>query len=297
MDETEVLALSDYVSSRRVGDAVVSIITEGVLEWTPRLSAPEDEVRRAIPELSATGTLLLDINLAHVSLGKTSMVIDPGCDDPASAWQNRFAAKWSGMRRSPGMAKALAGIGIHPADVTHVVITHAHADHFAGVVVERGGRDEVRFPHARHIIMRQDWSDNPARRDKRSELADRLGAVERLGLLEVLEHEREVLPGVTVIPAPGETPGHAAVRVISSSARFYYLGDLFHHPAEVEHAGWVPPNRDAAAARESRRRLSAEAASSDALVVFSHERFPPWGRIRRSDGGYRWERDRAEVAG
>jgi glyoxylase-like metal-dependent hydrolase (beta-lactamase superfamily II) len=139
--------------------------------------------------------------------------------------------------------------------------------------------------------MRQDFTGNPARTDPASELATRLGAIERAGLLDVLEEEREVLPGVAMIPTPGETPGHAAVRVGAGTARFYYLGDLFHHPCEVEHPEWVPPNRDAGAARASRARISAEAAASGAAVVFSHARFPAWGRIRAAGSGYIWTRD------
>jgi glyoxylase-like metal-dependent hydrolase (beta-lactamase superfamily II) len=283
--------LAEYVSTRRIGEATVSIISEGVLNWEPRLQAPEAEVRAAIPDLAADGTLALDINLAHVACGSASIVIDPGCDDPGSRWQERFAARWPGMRRSPGLGAALAGLGVDPGRVTHVLITHAHADHFSGVLVERDGAEVPRFPRARHLIMRQDWIENPARADPASDLAVRLGAIERAGLLDVLDGEREVLPGVTVIPTPGETPGHAAVRITAGSARFYYLGDLFHHPCEVEHPEWVPPNRDASAARASRQRISSEAAAAGAAVVFSHARFPGWGRIRTTARGYRWARD------
>jgi hypothetical protein len=41
----------------------------------------------------------------------------------------------------------------------------------------------------------------------------------------------------------------------------------------------------------SRRRLLGEATSTDALVVFTHETFPPWGRIVGDEvKGYRWRR-------
>jgi hypothetical protein len=43
----------------------------------------------------------------------------------------------------------------------------------------------------------------------------------------------------------------------------------------------------------SRRTLLADVASTstDALVVFTHENFPPWGRIVGDEAsGYRWQR-------
>ncbi|HKX01823.1 MAG TPA: MBL fold metallo-hydrolase [Methylomirabilota bacterium] len=280
---------SEYVSTRRIGDAAISVISEGTLEWSPKMNAPEEELRRAIPELAERGKFTLGLNLAYVALADASILIDPGFDDPKSSWQKRFAAKWPGSRRSPGLRAALDHLGVAPSAVTHVLITHAHADHFAGVAVERDGRDVVRFPQARHFIGRQDWLENPAHEDPASELAGRLGMVDRLGLLEVVEAEREVAPGVTIIPAPGETPGHCVVRVRSAGQRFYYMGDLFHHPCEVVHPGWIPANRDPEATGMSRRRVYAEAAASGATVVFSHDLFPAWGRILATNGAFRWE--------
>jgi hypothetical protein len=46
-------------------------------------------------------------------------------------------------------AHSTGGVGTHPA--------HAHSDHYAGVVIDRGGRFDVRFPYARHLIGRADW--------------------------------------------------------------------------------------------------------------------------------------------
>ena len=281
---------SEYVATRRIGDAAVTVISDGTIDWAPNFQAPDDEVRRAIPELTGGGKLAIDLIAVHVALGKASIVIDPGCDDPSSSWQRRFAEKWPGIRRSPGLGAGLASIGVDPAGVTHVLITHGHADHWGGVTVEHNGRDAMRFPRARHFIGRRDWQENPARQDPASELAARLGAIEDAGLLDVVDAEQEVAPGVTMIHAPGETPGHCVVRVRSGRESFYYVGDLFHHPCEVEHPDWIPPRRDVAATRTSRSRLCAEAGSDRAAVVFTHGRFPAWGRIVAAGDAFRWER-------
>ncbi|HLW48062.1 MAG TPA: MBL fold metallo-hydrolase [bacterium] len=283
--------MAEFVASRRIGEAVVTVISDGTLRWAPKFQISEGERRRAMPDADESGTLTLGLNLAHVRLGDASIVIDPGLDEPSSAWAGEFAAKWPGLTRTPGLGAALRRIGAAPGDVTHVLITHAHEDHLAGVAAGQGPNLTLRFPNARHVIGRRDWEEHPARGNPDSALVRRLGLAAQRGLLETVDEAREVAPGVTVIPAPGETAGHCIVRVVSGGRRFYYLGDLFHLSCEVEHVEWAPPNRDVAALAFSRRALLAEAAAHDSLLVFSHDRFPAWGRITGSGDGYGWRRD------
>lgn len=283
---------ASYVSARRFGDATVTVINEGSLPIpiASVFSPPEAEWLRAHGEADPQGRLMSDQAVIHVRIGAASILIDPAYDDPGSAWERAFAAKWPGVTRTPGMAAGLASIGVRPEEVTHVLITHAHDDHFAGVVAARDGRHDVRFPNARHLIGRADWEGNPRRDNPEADISTRLGAVHARGLLDLVDGEREVVPGVTMLPAPGETKGHSIVRVESRGARFYALGDLFHHATEIEHLDWASPWVDLPAMRASRDRFLAEAVPRGATVNFTHERFPMWGRIVAADGGYCWER-------
>ena len=130
-----------------------------------------------------------------------------------------------------------------PQDVTHVVITHPHGDHYPGVVVSVPATLVPRFPRARHFLGRADWEGNPRRGEPGSDL-DRLELIDRLGLLELVNDEQEIVPGVTIVPAPGESPGHCVVRLESAGEVFYVLGDIVHHACEVEHPDWGPPHAD-----------------------------------------------------
>jgi len=183
----------------------------------------------------------------------------------------------------------LAASGIEPEQITHMLMTHAHDDHFLGATVRRDGQHIPRYPQARYVIGRAAWDGNPAREDPTSEVALRLGALDRLGLLAVVDGEDEIVPGVTMIPAPGESPGHSIVHVASAGDHFYYLGDLFHHTCEVAHLDWVMTHRNTPAMIASRRRLIADAVPRAATLVFTHHVFPGWGRIVATNGGYRWD--------
>ena len=284
------ISVSEYVSTRQIGDAEVTIISEGTLVWAPEYPVPEAEWRAAMPEADARGAVKLGLNVAHVKIGDASVLIDPGCDVPGSAWQDEFANRFGEVTRTPGLLPALDSMGVRPEEITHVLITHGHGDHVAGLAVEQNGTMVPRFPNARHHIGRADWEENPQRSNPDSEISRYLGAVEQAGLLEVVDQDREIVPGVTMIPAPGETRGHSVVRVDSNGERFFYLGDLFHLPAEVANIDWVSPGRDVNAMRASRQRVLDEALPTGATCVFSHEPFPAWGRIVQENGVCRWVR-------
>lgn len=275
-----------YISARRFGAATVTLISEGTFPWRLELQAPEHEWRRAMPEADATGAITLGVNTAFIQLGSASILVDPGFDDPDAAPSEQFP----GLARSPGLVAGLRELGVETGDITHILITHTHDDHFAGLTVMHGGRRVPRFERARCLVGRRDWEDQPDRARPESALAQHLGALEQLGLLDLVDAEREIVPGVAMLPAPGESPGHCIVRVENGGERCYITGDLFHHGCEVAHPEWVSPGRDVAAMRASRERLIAEAVSSGATVVFTHEPFPGWGRIVADRAGYRWER-------
>lgn len=279
----------DSVQSRRVGDATITAMTEGVMPWRPELTAPEEEWRQAI-ETGADGSVPIDTHVLLVQSGDATILIDAGLDDPGSSWEERWLAEWPGSTRTPGITAGLASLGVRPEDITHILMTHAHFDHFVGLTIERNGELVPRYPRARVLLGRADWENNPEREDPTSDLAARFGVIERHGLLDLVDGMREVVPGVTVIPAPGESPGHSIIRVSSNGEDLYAVGDLFHHASEVAHLDWIVPWADEAGMRASRQRLIDDAIATDAVVVFTHETFPPWGKIVRGDGGYRWER-------
>jgi glyoxylase-like metal-dependent hydrolase (beta-lactamase superfamily II) len=284
---------ASYISSRRIGDATVTVINDGMLP-IPIASVyppPEAAFIRAHGEADAQDRLPSDQAVIHVRIGDASVLIDPAYDDPGTAWDRAFAAKWPGVTRTPGMAAGLTSIGVRPEEITHVLITHAHDDHFAGVVVTHDGRSAVRFPNARHLINRMDWEGNPRRDKPEYDLSARLGAVAARGLLDLADGDYQAAPGVTMMHAPGETRGHSIVRIESAGERFYALGDLFHHASEISHLDWASPWVDLPAMRASRDRILADVVPSGAIVNFTHERFPMWGRIVATENGYRWERE------
>jgi glyoxylase-like metal-dependent hydrolase (beta-lactamase superfamily II) len=280
---------SEFVQSRRVGEVTVTAINDGTLALPVELTVPEGVWRQEI-DADAEGKIPVDIHVLLIQTGDTTILIDAGLDQPGSRWDQRFLEEWPGTVRTPGVVAGLASVGVRPQDVTHVLVTHTHFDHVVGLAAECDGRLVPRYPNARVVLGRADWENAPEGHLAPAQRA-RLGAVADAGLLDLLDCECEIVPGVAMIPAPGESPGHSIMRISSNGETLYAVGDLFHFAAEVGHADWMVPWADPQQMPASRRRLLDDALSTDALVIFSHENFPPWGRIVANEGGgYRWQR-------
>ena len=281
----------NVIDTRRIGDATVTVISEGGLLWPPRFPVPEPDWREALPEADVEGRVWLGLNVVVIRIGDALLVVDPGMDDPDSSWQRDRSRIWPNweVTRTPGLAAAMNELGFAREDVNHVIITHPHGDHYPGVTFECDGDLVPRFPQARHYLGRADWEGNPNRGTPGSDL-DRLELIDRIGLLELVESERQIVPGLSILPAAGESPGHQIVRLESAGEVFYVLGDIVHHACEVEHLGWGPPHSDLEVLMAARAEIFPRVAREEALLVTAHEPFPPWGRIVSAGEGYRWQR-------
>ncbi|OAR21833.1 MBL fold metallo-hydrolase [Streptomyces sp. ERV7] len=127
---------------------------------------------------------------------------------------------------------ALADLGVAAEDVPDVVITHMHYDH-------AGNLD--RFPHAR-IHLQEDelrFCTGPAMRHhvvrKPFEPVNVKTAVQGLFEEQLVLHrgEAEIIPGVTVHPVPGHTPGTQVVRVPTARGWVVLASDATHLWANI----------------------------------------------------------------
>ncbi|HJT54868.1 MAG TPA: MBL fold metallo-hydrolase [Ktedonobacteraceae bacterium] len=276
----------------QLGTAAITIINAGDLmfrlsevmnipesEWRPRYAA-EFETPLTFPSQSM-----------HIAIPGASILVDAGDYAVAIALNTPYVPP--NYSPPPGLIAQLYEKGIAPEDITHIVITHLHFDHYSGVTIERNGQYVPAFPHARCFVGRADWEDpdtQEALKDPDSLESRTIGVLHAAGLLELVDGDFDVLPNVRVLAAPGESPGHQIVRVHSEGQMLYCLGDLYHDPVEIEHPAWMAQWANVDATLASRRRLVEAALAENALLVPAH--MSP-GRLERTAEGVRWHRAEA----
>jgi glyoxylase-like metal-dependent hydrolase (beta-lactamase superfamily II) len=121
--------------------------------------------------------------------------------------------RWLGSRR---VLAGLAELGAQPADVTRIVVTHAHVDHAGGLarlVRETGA--QVCTHERDSIYLREGRAPRSNRSSRAARIAARF-APKKMPKVPVAEEfaDGAVLPvagGLRVVHTPGHTPGHVSL--------------------------------------------------------------------------------------
>ena len=121
----------------------------------------------------------------------------------------------------------LKSLGIEPADIKYLYLTHFHGDHIGGMM--KG--DSVVFPNAEIYASQTEydaWLKMPA--DRNAQVVKTMDAYKsRLHLFEF----GDTLPGnIVTMNAVGHTPGHT----VFQAGKLLVIGDLIHGAAfQIEH--------------------------------------------------------------
>ena len=188
------------------------------------------------------------------------------------------------------LERSLAGEGVRPEDVDLVVLTHLHFDHAGGGTrLAPGGNAVPAFPNARYVLQRRDLENarSAGPRERASYLPWNWEPLEAAGLLDIVEGEQELRPGLRVRPAPGHTPGLQMVLVEGGGRRLVFPADLIPTSRHIQPAWVMGYDLDVVACIEQRIKLLEEITGTDAVLVFEHDRDVPAGRVVLENGKYR----------
>jgi glyoxylase-like metal-dependent hydrolase (beta-lactamase superfamily II) len=178
---------------------------------------------------------------------------------------------------------SLAAQGVAPADVDIVVVTHLHFDH-AGGNTKRNEAGEVVpvFPNARHIVQKAEVDDaeNPTVRSAASYFPENWRPLREAGLLDVVEGEVDVAPGVRTMLMKGHVRALTGVVLEADGEKAVYPTDNMPTSAHVP-VPWVMGYDlyplDTVAFKES---FLPAAVDEEWTVIFEHDPKVGAGRIR-----------------
>jgi glyoxylase-like metal-dependent hydrolase (beta-lactamase superfamily II) len=239
---------------------------------------PADEENQI---LMATNCLLIR---GEVGGRKHVILVDNGNGDKES---DDFMARFKFEGR--GVLDAnLAKHGVQPTDITLAILTHLHFDHAGGSTrFGSDGKPVPSFPNARYVVQAKDLADakHPHLRVKASYLPQNWEPLEAAGLLDTVNGIAELLPGISVRPAPGHIEGLQNVIVEGGGKRLVYLADLIPTARHIQPAWVMGYDLDVVTCVNERQKLLDEVTGTGTVCVFEHDPDFPAGTVSRDAKG------------
>jgi glyoxylase-like metal-dependent hydrolase (beta-lactamase superfamily II) len=252
---------------------------------------PPDDLNRIDMTMRA---LLLQ---GEVDGEERNVLVDVGAGNKLTPkLQSIYAVDYS----SRDLLGSLASVGITPAQVTDVILTHLHFDHCGGSTIYptgedgtgRGESDEFAavptFPNATyHIQQRQwEWALNPNERDRASYFPENYVPLEKNDQLNLIDGEVELLPDIFLIVVDGHTPGQHLPLISGGKRPVLYSGDLFPTPSHVQLPYIMSYDLEPMKTLEEKKRILPRAMDEEWVLFYEHEAGTECTLVEETGKGY-----------
>jgi len=208
-----------------------------------------------------TAEMPLDYFVWAIVGGERTIVVDTGFGAAMAAKRGRTITH--------PVAEGLEAVGVNPADVRDVIITHMHYDHCGNEDLFAAARyhlQDLEMEYATGRCMCHREINKAFEADDVARMVYRVFA----GRVQFHSGNDEIAPGITVHHIGGHTKGLQAVRVETGRGAVVLASDATHFYAHMEQNRAFPILYDLAELLEGYRTLR-RLASSDRHVIPGHD--------------------------
>jgi glyoxylase-like metal-dependent hydrolase (beta-lactamase superfamily II) len=229
--------------------------------------------------------ILLDTNCVLVRRANSLGLVDTGYGSKGSAKLRQRHA----LEEGPPLERSLAALGLAPHEFDWVILTHLHFDHAGGATHHQYGRMLPTFRRARHFVQRAEWDDAVSGLPELagSYYPDDFTLIEEAGLLELVDGDAEVAPGVTVQLTGGHTRGHQIVRFESADDSAVCLGDICPTIAHLRTFWTMAYDQFPLTVRRKKPLILNDVADHHRIALFAHDPHSAAARLLR-DSENQW---------
>lgn len=186
---------------------------------------------------------------------------------------------------------SLRALGVEPADIEVIVLSHLHFDHAGGLLTawSEGVEPALVFPNAHYVVSRKAWerATQPHVRDRASFIDVLQPLLEQTGRLELVDGEHSTTLGADyrVHYSDGHTPGLMMTEVPSADGPVLFAADLIPGASWVHLPITMGYDRFPELLIEEKTRLLGDLLDRRGRLFFTHDPNVALGRIHRDDRG------------
>ena len=187
-----------------------------------------------------------------------------------------------GFDHSESLDASMTAAGITAADIDVVLASHLHFDHAGGFTAKGPAGIVPRFANARYIIRKGEWEDatHPHERNRASYFDENYVPLKDAGVVDFIDEDGEVLPGIRVRRTGGHTRHHHIIYIESGGKTAVFTADLIPTTAHVDVPWIMGYDLYPMETLEFKRAFVKEAIDREYLIFFEHDPHVAAGYIR-----------------
>ncbi len=283
----------------RLGDVTITSIIEDQQAWFdpldffPGLTAERLEENRGWLEAGgaldkSNGKLVLCMQSWLVQTPHHNILIDTcvGNHKP------RPARPFWNMLDSPAYMAAFKAAGVTPESIDYVMCTHLHVDHVGWNTKQENGRWVPTFGKARYVFSQQEYThwEAEAKTQDLPHIVDSVLPIVAADRADLVANDFVLNDLVRLMPTPGHSLDHVAVRVGKPGNDAIATGDLIHSPLQARYPEQgMRADYDTKQGAVTRRAFLEACCDTSTQMCFGHFPAPSTGRIKRWGEGFKVE--------
>jgi glyoxylase-like metal-dependent hydrolase (beta-lactamase superfamily II) len=218
------------------------------------------------------------------------VLIDTGAGNKEDAkFYDIYGVENSGSPGPTCLEDGIRAAGFTPEDVTLVINSHLHFDHAGGNTIKDASGTRPALTRARYVMQRGEYAyaTHTNERTAASYFRHNFVPLVEAGLVDFLDGECEIVPGIRGIPTPGHTPHHQGILLESAGEKAFFIADLAPTVAHLPLAWIMGYDVEPLVTLETKRRILTQAVEEDWLVIFEHDATTAWGKLEHDGRTFR----------
>jgi glyoxylase-like metal-dependent hydrolase (beta-lactamase superfamily II) len=281
----------------RVGDMTVHRIVEMECGFTPALEFLPDLKAEVLEEnkswlapsaLDADGNLVLCFQSYIVKTPRHTILVDSCIGND----KERTARPLWHKKQDDTFMRGLAAAGLTVNDIDFVMCTHLHVDHVGWNTRLENGRWVPTFPKARYLFSKTELDYWLAENDKAElpPIADSVIPIVEAKRCDLVTSDYALDDTVSLLPTPGHTIDHYAVKLGRGGKDAVITGDLIHTPLQARYTELsMRVDYDPKQGADTRRKFLETYCDTSTLCCFAHFPSPSRGYMKRWGDGFKCE--------
>lgn len=268
----------------KLGDLEFHIVSDGAVRLDGGAMfgvVPRPMWEKKFPP-DARNRILMGMNSLLVRTGGKTILVETGAGEK---WDARHSDMF-GFDPPPRLVDRLALRGLRPEDVDIVINTHLHFDHCGGNTRIEGDRAVPTYPNAVYMVQQGEFehAQKPNERDRASYLSQNFMPMRESGQWQFLEGDREIVPGVEVVRAPGHNADMQCVILRGGGKSAIFFADLVPTCAHLPPAWIMGFDLYPMLTLENKKKWIGQVVREKWLALFVHDPAVPAAMLVEDEG-------------